>query len=112
MKREELEFVLKDNNYMEGGIKEACVKVRDYLNSVVCTTDVIHSSSSVTSEEFVDAVMTLMAFSFTHYDTVPERWYCDTDCHYLTSDLFCPGECNLDKKSKKLCPYFSDESLI
>ena len=32
MKRKELDFVLQQNHYLEGGTKEACVKVRDFLS--------------------------------------------------------------------------------
>lgn len=34
MNREELNFVLKQNDYLEGGTKEACIKVRDFLHHV------------------------------------------------------------------------------
>ena len=32
MERKELDFVLAYNHYLEGGTKEACVKVRDFLH--------------------------------------------------------------------------------
>lgn len=35
MKREDLDFVLKQNDYLEGGTKEACVKVRDFLLLII-----------------------------------------------------------------------------
>ena len=31
MEREELDFVLKQNHYLEGGTKEACIKAREFL---------------------------------------------------------------------------------
>ena len=54
------------------------------------------------------AVKTLMAAAFQQDDTIPERWYCDNDCRY-TSNILCPGECNIRRDSKKLCPHYSGE---
>lgn len=72
----------------------------------------IHSAlSCVTSNEFMEAVKILMAFAFQQDDTIPEFWKCDNDCH-MSSYLLCPGECNISKTAKKMCPFFMDESLI
>lgn len=112
MERKELNFVLKQNHYLEGGTKEACVKVRDFLNHVTNPGNQIHSAlSCVTADEFMEAVKILMAFAFQQDDTVPERWHCDNDCH-MVSDFWCPGECNLSKTSDKICPFFMDEGVI
>ena len=112
MKRKELDFVLQQNRYLEGGTKEACVKVRDFLSHATNPGNQIHSSlSCVTADEFMDAVKTLMAFAFREDDTIPETWKCDNDCH-MVSNLLCPGKCNISKTSDKMCPFFIDESLI
>lgn len=112
MVRKELDFVLKQNQYLEGGTKEACVKVRDFLrhNATTNLKNQISALSCVTVDEFVEAVRTLMSFSFQQEDTIPEKWKCNGDCK-RTSNLLCPGECNISKTSEKECPFFVDESL-
>lgn len=112
MNREELAFVLKQNHYLEGGTKEACVKVREFLHYATNLGDQIHSAlSCVTADEFMEAVKILMAFSFNQEDTIPERWQCDEDC-CKTSHILCPGECSIDKTSDRKCPFFMDEGFI
>lgn len=112
MKREELEFVLESNRYLEGGTKEACIKVRDFLHYAKNPGNQLQSPMScVTADEFVEAVKTLMAFAFRQEDTIPERWKCDNDCSYVSSFL-CAGECNISKTADKTCPYFMDEGDI
>ena len=108
--REELDFVLEWNHYLKGGTKEACVKVRQYLSYVINPGNQIHAPlSCITADEFIEAVKTLMAFSFRQEDTIPERWNCDNDCCRV-GDFLCQGECNIDPKSKNRCPFFADES--
>lgn len=46
MERKELDFVLAHNHYLEGGTKEACVKVRDFLNHATTPGSQIHSALS------------------------------------------------------------------
>lgn len=112
MKREELEFILKSNRYLEGGTKEACVKVRNFLEYAKNPGNQLHSPMScVTADEFVEAVKILMAFAFRQEDTIPERWRCDNDCRKVNS-LLCPGECNISKTADKTCSYFMDEGDI
>lgn len=112
MKRKELDFILEHNQYLEGGTKEACIKVRDFLRHATNPGNQIQSAlSCVTADEFMDAVKTLMAFAFQQEDTIPKQWKCDSDCR-MTSSLLCPGECNISKTADKICPFFMDESLI
>lgn len=112
MNQDELNFVLKWNDYSEGGTKQACVKVKEFLRHASIKEQDVHSvSSCVTAEEFVKSVEILMAFAFQHEDEIPERWACDSDCHKVSS-LLCLGEFNISKDSKKLCPYFQDEGFI
>lgn len=109
MEREMLNFVLQDNHYIEGGTKEACIKVRDFLHyAQLSGNKIISTNTCVSAEEFEEAVKTLMAAAFQQDDTIPERWYCDNDCRY-TSYILCPGECNIRKNSDKLCPHYSGE---
>lgn len=37
MKRTVLDFVLKQNQYLEGGTKEACIKARNFLQYATIT---------------------------------------------------------------------------
>lgn len=105
MNREEFDFVMKQNNYLKGGTKEACIKIRDFLRHFDA------GMSFVNVDEYKEAVGTLIAFAFRQEDIVPEKWKCDIDCRML-SYLMCPGEFNLDNNSEKRCPFFTDESLI
>lgn len=112
MKREELDFVLEQNQYLEGGTKEACVKVRNFLRYATTTEDQVHAPRScVTAEEFVESVKILMAFAFREKDTIAEQWRCDKDCQ-MVSYLLCPGECNLSIMADKKCPFFEDETYV
>lgn len=112
MKLDELKFVLKENAYLKGGIKEACIKARDFLRHATAHENQVQSEDScVSSDEFVEAVKTLIAFTFEHEDEVPETWYCDSDCKHV-ADLLCPGECNICEGSERRCPYFMDSSYI
>ena len=112
MERKELDFVLKQNQYLEGGTKEACIKVRDFLQHATTPETQIHSAlSCVAADEFIESVKTLLAFTFRQDDTIPERWKCDNDCQ-MVSALLCPGECNISKTAKNMCTFFMDESVI
>lgn len=105
MDRNEFDFLMKHNNYLKGGTKEACIKARDFL----CNFN--SGESFVDVDEYKEVVKTLIAFAFRQEDTIPERWYCHSDCHNAC-DIMCVGEFNLDSKSNKRCPFFMDEGLI
>ena len=112
MERRELEYVLAVNGYIEGGTKEACVKVKAFLRDSHQLESLEEPPfSSVKKAEFIDALKTLLAFSFMQDDTIPETWHCDSDCRMWCS-LFCRGECNIRKDSDRMCPYFVDEGNI
>ena len=106
MTKDEIHFILTDNNYLQGGTKEASIKVKDYLKNI----ESIKSKSSIEFNEFIQCIGTLIAFSFQSKDTIPERWCCENDCRY-TSSLICPGEFNLEESSKKICPYYKQENI-
>lgn len=108
MERKKLDVVLQQNNYLKGGTKEACIKARDFLrhkNNPESQNQFI--VSCVSEDEFVEAVKVLMAYAFQREDEMPDMWYCDSDCK-RTFDVVCPGECNISKESKVLCPFFVD----
>jgi len=109
MDKREMDFVLNYNKYLEGGTKEACIKAKDFLKRITTSKDgIISQDSCVTSEEFVEAVKTLIAFSFSQSDNIPQRWYCDNSCCKVSQHV-CPGEFNLQKNSTTLCPYYIEE---
>lgn len=110
--RDEVEFVLSDNNYIKGGTKEACVKVRQVLKNSQNNYNQLNASTcSIQIEEFIEAVKVLMAAAFKKEDEIPETWYCENDCKMI-SNLLCPGECNLSNDSEKRCPFYIDEQYI
>lgn len=112
MTREELNFVLKQNACLEDGTKQACIKIKKFIQDAHCTDTQINSlQSCVTIDEFMEAVKILVAFTFQQEDQVVRTWYCDNGCRRI-SNLLCPGECNVDKNSKTICPFFIDEGLI
>ena len=104
MTKDEIEFIVKRNNYLKDGTKEACIKVKEFIKQ----TKKIESKSSIDYEDFLNSINTLLAFCFQAKDTIPERWYCENDCRF-TSSMICKGEFNIDKKSENLCPYYKQE---
>ena len=104
MTKEEMQFVLKYNSYLENGTKQACVKIQDFLKQIKS----IESSSSIDNKEFLESVNILLAFTFAFKDTVPNKWHCDCDCRH-SGCLLCPGEFSISKNAKKLCPFYKQE---
>lgn len=114
MTREELTSVLKQNDYFEGGTKEACIKAREFLRVAINLENQISlptTLSCVTVDEFMNAVKTLIAFSYCQEDSVPEKWQCDSNCH-RNLNIPCPGEFNIDKSAKKMCPFYIEDGLL
>lgn len=109
MDKDQLEFVCKINQYLEGGTKEACVKIREFLKYAKKTENQIYSPlSCISNDEFIEAVKVLMASAFNKEDEVPETWNCDNDCRKVNY-LLCPGECNIYKEASKMCPFYECE---
>ena len=110
MERNELDFTIKYNHYIQGGTREAGTKVREFLQHAEILEDgSIVSKSCVIADEFIAAVNVLLQYTFIRPDTVTEHWHCDSDCSKISS-FICPGACNIDPNSPKKCPYFMDES--
>ena len=106
MTKDELNFIIEDNQYLKGGTKEASLKVKDYVKKI----QYIESNSSTEFKEFLEYLNTLLAFAFPAKDTIPERWYCECDCRH-NGCMICPGEFNTDKTSEKICPYYKQENI-
>lgn len=112
MTRKMLNEIISQNNYLEGGTKEACVKVREFLlHSRVTDSEVSAPHSSVNAKEFVESIQILLSAAFANDDEIPETWHCDPDCKFISAP-FCRGECNTKKNAPTLCPYFTDDSLV
>lgn len=114
MERKMLDYVVKKNNYLPGGTKEACVKVREFLQNAKWDGNEVKTMdySSVKAEEFVEAVNVLMASAFRKEDEIPETWYCNDDCSKLSGYISCPGKFNIKDESSEECPFFSDSDYI
>ena len=112
MNKKMLERVISENKYIEGGTKEACVKVREFIiHAKANKQELCAAHSCINAQEFLDAVYVLLAHTFSNYDEIPESWHCDSDCRDI-SKPFCRGECNAKKGATALCPYFVDDSLV
>jgi len=112
MTREELDFVLKQNAYLEDGTRQACIKINEVIKNAHCTDNKIELlQSCVNIDEFMEAIKILVAFAFQQEDQTVKTWYCDSGCRRIYS-LLCPGECNVSKNAKTICPFFIDEGLI
>ncbi len=109
MNREQLIFDLKQKKCLNGGIKEACIKVRNYTRNAVVKGGCIQAPHAcVLSDEFLNAVGVLLAYASDKEDVVPQRWYCDNDCVHAPNPN-CKGAANIDKTSKNPCPYYVTE---
>jgi len=99
LNQDQLRFVIKQNHYLPGGTKKACLILRQFLVSDRRTMRI----------EEVNSLEVILAAAASREDEVPERWHCENDCHY-TSDLKCAGEMGLMKGATRLCPFYSDDS--
>ncbi len=111
MERQELEKIIKDNQCIEGGTKEACIKIREVLNNKMNPGNQLHAPlSCVSIEEFIDSVKVLLAFAIEQPDVKISQYYCENNCVYVYSTI-CPGEvnCGISKSGIKLCPYYTTE---
>ena len=109
MDRDQMKFTLEHMHYLKGGTKEACLKVRNFIQTAATIGQTIQSPGScVRPEEFIDAVRLLLADCFQQKDRVPETWHCDNTCANIT-DFLCPGECCVNPRAQNLCPYFIEE---
>ena len=72
MERKELDSILEDEHYLEGGTREACVKAKEFLSNVINPGNQLHAPlSCVKADEFVEAVKVLINFSSRRKDTIP-----------------------------------------
>ena len=51
MEKNKLDFILKENNFLKGGTKEACIKAREFIRYSSIFEDGISSKLSCISDE-------------------------------------------------------------
>lgn len=119
MERCELDLVLKNQAFIPGGTREACVKIRDFMINFYKykyerehgkNTMLKFPESCVNLDEFIEAVNVLVSSSFLKKDEVPARWHCVPKlCKYADSP-FCYGMFNLitETESERVCPFWHE----
>ncbi len=88
----------------ENSVKRACYVVREYIKNDF-------SSPLVSEEEFYSSLRILLAHAYQTSDdkTTVEQWYCENDCDRNNGLFeFCPGEFQINGKSRTLCKYYID----
>ena len=109
MEREEIFKIMRDQNCIMGGIRQACIKIWAYLKDEKITEKIKKlPDNGVTGIEFLEAVELLMSFSSQQPDTEVEIYNCDCHCVHLDEN-FCPGELASKGTRIKMCPCYTKE---
>ena len=109
MDRNQLEKLIEQKHCLEGGTKQACIKAKNYLHNAMPIGNTIQAPGScVRNDEFIEAAFILLAYVCDKEDVVPERWNCENDCAYSSSET-CPGGCKIQKGFPKTCPFYTVE---
>lgn len=115
MERKELEALIKEEGCIKGGTKEACIKAREVLTNKMNPGNQLHApGSSVSIDEFIEAVEVLVSFALEHEDKKVYKYYCESDCIYAGNQN-CKGRLVVGSKNKfpagtvKVCPYYLEE---
>ena len=107
--RDQMKFTLEFMHCLKGGTKEACLKVRNFIQTAAPIGQTIQSPQScVRPDEFIEAVMVLLADCSQHEDRLPKTWHCDNTCVH-TSAFLCEGECSVNPRAPELCPFYVEE---
>lgn len=120
MRKEDFEIAKQTMKCAPGGLKEACLVAKEYLqNSYVDENgNIVSKGSAVSSEEFLMASEILLASTCERggKDALPQFYECDSDCSKYGNKYFCPGDFQLVDKSaclklrKNPCPHFTNQS--
>lgn len=109
MKIRDIDRFIEDSKCIQGGTKEACLKVREILSKGVVRRDSFYAShSEVSVDEFIQAVRVLVAFASNLPDEKVEVYYCQGDCARYY-DKHCVGELALSSCATKRCPQYIQE---
>lgn len=102
--------LIKETKCIEGGSKEAALKVQAALKNISTASETILllERSGVDTEEFLRSVRKLAAYAQTHPDTKVELWYCETDC-MRASNPNCPYRQFMVSNGEMICPRYIEE---
>ena len=102
--------IIKESNCIEGGSKEAATKVRAVLKNISMANEniLLLCKSSVSVEEFLEAVFKLVTYAENGPDIKVELWYCETDC-VRAPKTNCPYRQLTFNNGIKICPHYIEE---
>lgn len=102
--------LIKDSNCIEGGSKEAAIKVKAVLETISMANQniLLLGRSGVDVEDFLSSVRKLVAYAETRADTKVELWYCETDC-LRAPNPNCPYKQFMVSNGDKVCPHYIEE---
>lgn len=101
---------IKENGYIQGGSKEAAIKVREVLKNIAMANEniLLLGRSGVDAEDFLQSVRKLVTYAAMHEDTKVDTWYCETDCIRAPNPK-CPYRPFTFKQGIKICPHYIEE---
>lgn len=107
MDKQQLANTIKSSASWINGTKASCIKIRDFIENAQITEKGIQTTDAtcVTTEEFVEALKILMAYSYLRYDEIPIRWHCKHNCK-KKSDGICKGIFNVKDGYAIECPFY------
>lgn len=107
MDRQQLGYAIEKYAQWVGGTRESCIKIKDFIENAQITENGIQKTDAtcVTTEEFLEALRILMAYSYLKYDEIPTRWHCKTDCKEKSRDI-CLGTFNVKDGYAIECPFY------
>ena len=102
--------LIKESKCIEGGSKEAALKVQAVLNNIAMANEniLLLGRSGVDAKEFLRSIRKLAAYAQTHTDTKVELWYCETDC-VRAPNPNCPYKQFMVSEGEKICPHYIEE---
>ena len=102
--------LIKASNCIEGGSKEAAIKVRTVMKNISTANEniLLLGRSGVNAEDFLQAIRKLVAYAESHADTKVELWYCETDC-VRSQNPNCPYRQFMVSNGDKICPHYIEE---
>lgn len=97
--------LIKASNCIDGGSKEAAIKVRAVLKKIIMQNDSVLLLDQNNAEDFLQAVRKLVAFAERRPDTYVPLFYCEEDCAILSCHK-CLIKPNLFKEGTEICPLY------
>ena len=102
--------IIKASNCINGGNKEAAIKVRAVLRNISMANEniLLLGKSGLGAEEFLEAVCKLVAYAETGIDEKVELWRCETDC-VRAPNPNCLYRQLTFSNGTKTCPHYIEE---